>query len=315
MVNTLYKKKQQKEYPLVSIITVNYNHAEVTCELIQSLNEITYPNIEIIVVDNDSPEDDPGIIKRRFPAINFIQNPINYGFAAGNNFGLMAARGEYILLLNNDTIVEKGFLEPLVEKCEKNKLIGAVSPKIRFHHTPDTIQYAGYTPINYISMRNFAIGYREVDNGQHDQDRETAYGHGAAMLVPMRVVKEIGLMSYIFFLYYEEADWCARIKKAGYQIHYVHKSLVFHKESISTGKLSALKIYYLNRNRIVFMRRNLIGKTFILGILYQLFIAIPKNAGKFLLKGKIKLFYAYCKAIGWHTKNFFNKEIHENPML
>jgi GT2 family glycosyltransferase len=315
MGKTLYKKKERNSFPLVSIITVNYDHPNVTCDLIESLNKISYPNIEVIVVDNCSPTEDPTIIKRRYPNIVLIENPINYGFAAGNNFGIMAARGKYVMLLNNDTEVEPSFLEPLVNKLENNKNIGAVSPKIRFYHTPDTIQYAGFTPINYITMRNFSIGYHEVDKGQYDEDRETAYGHGAAMLVPMEIIKTIGLMSYIFFLYYEEADWCARISNAGYKMVYVHNSLVFHKESISTGKLSPMKIYYQNRNRIVFMRRNIFGKIFLLSIAYQLCIAIPKNAFKFLIKGKTKLFFAYYRAIGWNIKNIFNKEIHENPML
>jgi GT2 family glycosyltransferase len=302
-------------YPLVSIITVNYNQSEVTCAFIESLNKITYPNFEVIVVDNNSTEDDPAIIKKRYPNIIFIQNPINYGFAAGNNFGLMRARGEYIMLLNNDIEVPPNFMEPLVEKLEGNLKIGAVSPKIKFYYQPDTIQYAGFTPINNITMRNSAIGYRQKDIGQFEMDRQTAYAHGAAMMVPMRIVKEVGLMSYIFFLYYEEADWCARIANAGYSMHYVHNSHVLHKESVSTGKLSSLKIYYLNRNRIVFMRRNIIGREFYLSLAYQLFIAIPKNAFKFLLKGKTNLFLAYYRAIGWNIKNIFSKEIHENPRL
>jgi len=311
----MLSRKKREEYPLISIITVNYNHPDVTCELIKSLNKISYPNIEIIVIDNCSPDDDPIIIKRRFPNVILIQNPINYGFAAGNNYGLMRARGKYVLLLNNDTVVKEDFIEPLLEKLESDYTIGAVSPKIRFYHTPDTIQYAGFTPINTHTMRNFSIGYKEVDKGQYDQDSETAYAHGAAMMVPIEIVKKIGMMSYIFFLYYEEADWCARIRNAGYKMYYVHNSLIFHKESISTGKLSPLKIYYLTRNRLVFMRRNIHGKDFYIGLLYQLFIAIPKNAFKFLLKGKFQLFHAYNRAIGWHLKNLFNKEIHENPML
>jgi len=302
-------------YPLVSIITVNYNQAEVTCAFIESLNKITYPNFEVIVVDNNSQEDDSSIIKQRYPNIIFIQNPINYGFAAGNNFGLMRAKGEYVMLLNNDIEVPPHFMEPLVEKLEGNPKVGAVSPKIKFYYQSDTIQYAGFTPINNITMRNTAIGYRQKDIGQYEADRETAYAHGAAMMVPMRVVKEVGLMSYVFFLYYEEADWCARIAKAGYSMYYVHNSFVLHKESVSTGKLSSLKIYYLNRNRIVFMRRNIAGKEFYLSLAYQLFIAIPKNAFQFLIKGKITLFLAYYRAIGWHLKNFFSKEIHENPRL
>lgn len=305
----------RKKYPLVSIITVNYNQAAVTCALIESLNKISYPNFEIIVIDNASPDDDPSIIKSRFPNIVFVQNPINYGFAAGNNFGLMRARGEYVLLLNNDIEVPPGFMEPLVDKLESDKSIGAVSPLIKYFYAADSIQYAGYTPINYITMRNTAIGYKQKDTGQFNEDRETAYAHGAAMMVPIEVVKKVGLMSYIFFLYYEEADWCARIKQAGYKIFFVHNSYVLHKESISTGKLSALKIYYLNRNRIVFMRRNVFGRDFYGGIAYQLFVAIPKNAFKWLIKGKIKLFLAYYQAIGWHLTHLFDREIHENPQL
>ena len=304
-----------RRYPLVSIITVNYNQAEVTCALLESLNKTTYPNLEVIVVDNHSTEDDPSIIKQRYPNIVFIQNPINYGFAAGNNYGLMRARGEYVMLLNNDIEVPPGFLEPLVAKLENHPEIGAVSPRIKFYYQPDTIQYAGYTPMDRVTIRNFAIGYREKDRGQYNEDRETASAHGAAMMVPMRVVKEIGLMSYIFFLYYEEADWCERILKAGYKIYYVGSSYVLHKESVSTGRLSPLKIYYLNRNRIVFMRRNLHGKEYYVALLYQLLVAIPKNAFKYLLKGKFGLFMAYYRAIGWHITHLFSKEIHENPML
>lgn len=302
-------------FPLVSIITVNYNQADVSCALLESLNKITYPNIEVIVIDNASPDDDPSSIKEKYPNVVFIQNPINYGFAAGNNFGLMRARGDYVLLLNNDIEVDAGFLEPLVNKLQNNPEIGAVSPKIKFYYQPDTLQYAGYTPFNIVTMRNTAIGYWQKDTGQFNSDRKTAYAHGAAMLVPMKVVKEVGLMSYIFFLYYEEADWCARIKAAGYEIWYVHNSEVLHKESVSTGRLSALKIYYQNRNRIVFMRRNIFGKDFLIGLIYQLFIAVPKNALVYLLKGKFTLFLAYFKAIGWNITHLFDPEIHENPML
>jgi len=311
----MYNQVKRRYYPLVSIVTVNYNQSEVTCAMIESLNLITYPNIELIVVDNASKEDSPLIIKQRFPSVDLIMNPINYGFAAGNNFGIMKSRGKYVLLLNNDTMLTPGFLEPLIEKMESDSSIGVVSPKIRFFHTPNTIQYAGYTIMHPYTLRNFSIGFNEVDKGQYDTDRETPYAHGAAMLVSMDVIMKVGMMSYIFFLYYEEADWCEQIKKSGYKIWYVHNSLVYHRESISTGRMSAMKIYYLNRNRLVFMRRNLKGLIFYKAIIYQFFIAIPKNALKYLMKGNLKLFHAYYKAIGWHLKNLFNTEIHENPML
>ncbi len=303
------------QFPLVSIITVNFNGSEDTLEMIESLTKISYPNFEIIVVDNHSENDTPRIIKERFPSVTLYESNINMGFAGGNNLGIMRARGEYILLLNNDTIVDKGFLEPLVRKMQSDPKIGCVSAKLRFYYDRSIIQFAGYTPIDHRSMRSFAIGYREKDKGQHDVDRITPYAHGAAMMVSMKVIKEIGIMSYIFFLYYEEADWSYRIKNAGYTIWYVHNSLVYHKESVSVGKLSASKVYYQNRNRIVFMRRNVSGKDFRLGILYQLAVAIPKNAFKYLLKGKLTYFHAYLRAIGWHLKNIVNPHIHDNPYL
>lgn len=305
----------KKKFPLVSIVTVNYNQSQVTCELIDSLEKITYPNIEIIVVDNASVEDDPDTIKTQYPNVVLIKNPINYGFAAGNNIGIMASNGEYVLFLNNDTEVKPDFMEPLLKKFDEIPNLGAVSPKIRYFHTPDTIQYAGYTEMNAYTIRNFAYGHQKEDLGLHDKDRETAYAHGAAMMVPMDLIRQLGMMSYIFFLYYEEADFCDRIRRAGYSIYFVHNSLIYHKESISTGKTSPLKIYYLYRNRIVYMRRNIFGKAFYIALLYQLMVAIPKNAFAFLLKGKVKLFTAYYRAIGWHISHMFDKTVHENPML
>ncbi len=303
------------QYPLVSIVTVNFNGSEDTLEMIDSLTKISYPNFEIIVVDNHSQKDNPRIIKERYPSVVLYESNVNMGFAGGNNLGIMRARGEYILLLNNDTIVDKGFLEPLVKKMQSDPKIGCVSAKLRFYYDRSIIQFAGYTPIDHRTMRSFAIGYREKDTGQHDTDKETPYAHGAAMMVSMKVIKEIGIMSYIFFLYYEEADWCYRIKNAGYTIWYIHNSLVFHKESIAVGKISALKIYQQNRNRIVFLRRNVCGKDFYTGVFYQIAIAIPKNALKYLFKGKLSYFYAYVRAIGWHLKNIVNPTIHDNPYL
>jgi len=302
-------------FPLVSIITVNYNHSETTLELLKSLNVISYPNIEVIVVDNASPDDNPKIIKEQYPSVVLIESIVNYGFAGGNNLGIMRARGEYVLLLNNDVIVPVDFLEPLVQKFINHPDLGAASPKILFYHSRNIIQYAGFTPIDTKTVRNTTIGKGEIDKGQYDEDRETAYAHGAAMMVPMSVIKHVGMMSYEFFLYYEEADWCNRIKNAGYKIFYVHNSNVFHKESVTTGKLSELKTYYLTRNRLVYMRRNIQGSDFYISLLYQIFIAIGKNALVYLLKGKPKMFWAFVRGINWNISHMFDVEIHDNPKL
>ncbi len=301
------------DYPLVSIISINYDHPEVTCRLLFSLRQITYPVIEIIIVDNASPNDDPIVIPQSFPEVHFIQSKENLGFAGGNNLGIRNAKGKYVLLLNNDTEVDRGFLEPLVSKFEADPRIGAASPKIKFYHTPDILQFTGFSPINPYTIRNKGYGHGAKDNGQFDSDSLTNFVHGAAIIVPMEVIHKVGLMAECYFLYYEELDWATRIKNAGYTLWYIHNSVVYHKESISTGKMSPLKIYYMNRARLIYLRRNVKGFTFLVAIIYQLFISIPKNALKFLIKGEHGHFRAYNKSIMWHLKNMFSKEIHSNP--
>lgn len=307
--------EHSNSYPLVSIITISYDHPEVSCLMLDSLRKITYPNIEIIVVDNASPNDDPSIIPNNYPEVRFIQLNENLGFAGGNNVGIREAKGDYFLLLNNDTEVEPGFLEPLVAKFQNDAKVGAVSPKIQFHHTPGMIQFAGITPIHLLTGRSQGIGFGVMDEGQFNQDSVTAYAHGAAMMVSRNVAESVGLMTEIFFLYYEELDWGHRIREAGYTIYYVHNSLVLHKESISTGKQSPTKIYYMNRARLIFLRRNVKGFKLLIAILYQLMISIPKNATMFLLKGRFDLVSAYHKAIMWMFRNYYSKEIFKNPQL
>jgi hypothetical protein len=303
------------EYPLVSIVTVNYDHPEVTLALLASLRLVTYPNIEVIVVDNASPKDDPAILKESFPEIIFIQSKENLGFAGGNNLGIRQSKGKYLLFINNDTEVEPGFLEPLVAKCELNPGIGAVSPKIKYFDHPDTIQFCGQTPMNPYTMRSHGIGHGKVDTGQFETDTPTHFVHGAAMMMPLSVIQKTGLMPECYFLYYEELDWGASIKRAGYQLWYVHNSTILHKESISTGKLSPFKTYYMNRARLLYLRRNVTGFTFLVAILFQLFVAIPKNMLVFLLKRDKGHFKSYARAIGWHISHLFSSEIHTNPKL
>jgi GT2 family glycosyltransferase len=299
----------------VSIITINYKQSQVTCALLETLKNIEYGNYEVIVVDNASHDDNSKKIKELYPWIIYVESKENLGFAGGNNLGLKYATGDYILFLNNDTEVPRDFMRPLVEKLQSDEKIAVVCPKIRFYDHPDTIQFAGYTPMNRISIRNNLIGYRKRDNGDYDQGGESYFAHGAAMMVPRRVMKEVGLMADIYFLYYEELDWGARIRKAGYSIYYVPESLVLHKESISTGKNSPLKSYYMTRNRILYARRNLQGFSLLLCLLYQYFLAAPKNILLHTFRGDFVLASAVFRGLKWNVLNAFRKNIRENPQL
>ncbi len=302
-----------KKWPLVSIITVNYNQSKVTCELLESLRKISYPEVETIIVDNGSPTDSPDIIETNYPECQLVRSLNNLGFAGGNNLGIKYSHGEYLLFINNDTEVEPGFLEPLVSKLMSDPKIGMVSPKIRFYFAPDTIQYAGYTPLSRITLRQSLIGYRETDSGQYDQTGKTFSIHGAAMMVPRSVILEVGMMAEMYFLYYEEHDWSERIKRAGYSIYYVAESLVFHKESISTGKESPLKTYYITRNRFLFARRNINGFNRFLTLMYLSFLAFPKGFISYLLNGRLDLAKVTWKAYFWNFLHF--SEIRKNQLL
>lgn len=301
--------------PLVSIITVNYDHPEVTCALLTSLRQVTYPNVEIVVVDNASPNDDPAMIPASFPEVTFIKSQVNLGFAGGNNLAVRQVKGKYILFLNNDTEVEPGFLEPLVAKCESNPIVGAVSPKIRYWSKPDTIQYTGQAPINPWTVRSHGNGWGQKDIGQFDRDALTSFVHGATMMIPMEVILKVGLMAEIYFLYYEELDWGARIRAAGLELWYVHDSLIYHKESISTGKMSPFKTYWMNRSRWLYLRRNVHGFTFLIALLFQIGISIPKNLIVYLIKRQTDHLKSYVRAIHWHLKNLSSNEVHSNPTL
>jgi GT2 family glycosyltransferase len=244
-----------------------------------------------------------------------MQSNENLGFAGGNNLAIRQAKGDYVLLLNNDTEVEPGFLEPLVAKCASDSTIGAVSPKIKYWSNPDTLQFTGQAPINPWTVRSHGYGWGQKDNGQFDQDALTQYVHGAAMLLPMEVIRRVGLMSEIYFLYYEELDWGARIRAAGLNLWYVHNSVIFHKESVSVGKMSPFKTYWMNRSRWMYLRRNVHGLTFLVALLIQTFASVPKNLIVFTLKRQPEHLKAYVRALAWHLKNLFSKEVHSNPVL
>ncbi|MBO3273492.1 glycosyltransferase family 2 protein, partial [Hymenobacter defluvii] len=168
--------------PLVSIISINYKQAQVTWEMLASLQHVTYPNYEVIIVDNASATDELLPIVEQFPGVQLIRSTENLGFAGGNNLGIAEAKGKYVLFLNNDTEVKPGFLEPLVELFESNPTAGVASPKLLFHGTDNLIQYAGCSGINPWTGRSVTQGLMEKDEGQHDTSTITQLAHGAAMM-------------------------------------------------------------------------------------------------------------------------------------
>lgn len=291
------------KYPLVSIITVNYNGIALTCDLLRSVKQLTYPNVEVIVVDNNSKEKPAGKLKAVYPAVKVIESVQNKGFAGGNNLGINHAKGEWLFFVNNDTELTPSIIEGLLEVFATHPDAGMVSPKFHYYYHPDTIEYAGYRNVNPWNGRNSMIGCHEIDKGQYDTLQQTYYGHGGAMMIPAKLVREVGLMPEIYFLYYEEFDWCEQIRRRGYKIYYQYKSLIYHKESMTTGKSSLLKTYYINRNRILFMRRNrgFLSRMVFFG--YLACFTIPKNTVSFLVSKQTGHLKAFWRGIFWNFRN------------
>ncbi len=295
---------------LVSIITVNFNHYEVTEELLQSIYSVkTEIEFETIVIDNGSKINRVPDWEKKYPYVKFIRSEINLGFAGGNNLGIEASKGNFLFLANNDTEFTDGLMDLLAGTLIANSEVGLVSPKIKYFHQPDTLQYVGFTKMNYFTARNLCLGQFEKDNGQYDElSSETAFGHGAAMMVRKEALNKAGLMAENYFLYYEEMDWCEHIRKAGYKIWVNLKAVIYHKESISVGKNSALKEYFMNRNRILFIRRNCTLKYRLLFWCYFLTVVSARNILIYIKNKQFEFIGVFIRAIIWNITNDTNSK-------
>ncbi len=281
---------------MISIITVNYNGFNDTCELIDTL-PLNDDSLEVIVIDNASEKNEALLIEARYPNVKAIRSNTNLGFAGGNNLGINAATGKYLFFINNDTIIKDFNINVLINRLESSSKIGMVCPKIRFAWEDNPIQFAGYTELSRITLRNKSIGFGEKDMGQHNTPHPTPYAHGAAMLVKREALEKVGKMPECYFLYYEEYDWSIMFRRAGYEIWYEPLFTIYHKESKSTGQNSPLKTYYITRNRLLLARRN--EKTYIKYIIYCYLIGIValRDILKYSISGNFKLAAATTKGI------------------
>ena len=289
----------------LSIITINYNGLKDTCALIETIpfND----KMEVIVVDNASQQDEATEIEKRFQHVIVIRSDKNLGFAGGNNLGIKAAKGKYLFLINNDTLFKEFNIQSLIDRIELGSNIAIVCPKIRFAWNNNPIQFAGYTPLSKITIRNRSIGFGEADNGQYNTPHPTPYAHGAAMLIKREVIHKVGLMPECYFLYYEEIDWSMMITRRGYEIWYEPACTIFHKESQTTGQNSPLRTYYITRNRLLLVKRNWKGLDKFISYLYLIGIVGTRDLLRHILNGEKALFKATYTGI----KDFIRSEFKE----
>ena len=289
----------------ISIITINYNGLDDTCALIETIpfNE----NLEVIVVDNASKNQEADSIINRYPQVKVIKSEWNLGFAGGNNLGIQAAQGKYLFLINNDTIIRDFNIQALIERMESSPEIGIVCPKIRFAWDDNHIQFTGYSKLSRITVRNYAIGFNEEDHGQYDTPHPTLYAHGAAMLIRREAINKVGLMPECYFLYYEEIDWSLMFTHAGYQIWYEPNCTIYHKESQSTGQNSPRRTYYLTRNRLLLVRRNPKEFNKVLAYIYLMSIVALRDIVKYTISARFDFLKATLQGLWDFIFKHYNK--------
>jgi GT2 family glycosyltransferase len=292
---------EEGNFPLVSIITLNHNKAPVTAAFLESSKKLIYPHFEILVCDMASQANSLSILDpAAYPNTRFLFSKENLGYAAGNNWGICQSNGAFIFIVNNDTVLTPNVLNSLLEPFTKDDSIGVVCPKIKYFEQPEIIQYAGFRPMNPFTGRTSSIGDLEIDRGQYDVSGITHGAHGCAMMVKKDVITKTGMLPEKFFLYYEEWDWSARIKKAGFLIWYQSEATIFHKESITVGKENNIKAYYLTRNRILYMRRNSDFFHLTVFLMFFVFLSFPKAIFTYINNRQYSQLKWFLRGIGYN---------------
>ncbi len=290
--------------PLVSIITLNYNQAAVTAQFLESSRRLLYKNYEILVCDMASSTDPATIFRAEdYPNTQLLKSDKNLGFAGGNNWAMRQAKGEFFFIVNNDTELTPDLIGELLEPFYTESFIGVTCPKIKYFDQPDTIQYAGFNPMNPVTGRTSTVGDLEKDHGQYDTPGPTFGAHGCAMMVSKEVILKTGMFPEKFFLYYEEWDWSARIRRAGFIIWYTAGATIYHKESMSVGKENPMKAYYHTRNRILYMRRNSSFLQLAGFSAFFTFVAMPKAIAGYIANRQYPQLKNFLKGVGYNLLN------------
>lgn len=297
--------------PLVSIIIVNWNGSQVFASCLTSLEKLKYPRWELIVVDNgsiDKSQNLPVSFKLNHVQYGLIQNTSNLGFAAANNQGLEKVKGEYILLLNNDTLVTPDFLNIMISKMEKDKNIGVMQPKIFLIDKPGYLDNAG----TYLTWTGFLEhwGFMQKDKKEFNKDRKIFSAKGACLLTRSDLVNKIGLFDMDFGSYFEETDFCWRVWLAGYDVVYYPQSHIYHMLGATSKKMKQTTInYHSFKNRICSLTKNLNSANLVSILIPHILILLGLGAF-YLVRLQIDKTLMIYKSILWnifHLKQTLDK--------
>ena len=237
--------------PSISIIVLNWNGKKMTEECLNSLMPQLNKNFEVLVVDNASTDGSVEYLKKKFKKIKLIRSKENLGYAGGNNLGVKKAKGNYILILNNDIILDKNFLKEIWKHKDDADILGVKN----YYYDKKNIIWAIGSKINLLTMKASLIGNKIQDKGQLDKT-QIDYTVGSAMLINKKVIDEIGFLDENYFCYYEETEWQTRARNTGFKISWIPTAKLWHKVGFSTGGgRTPTSTYYLTRNRGYYIKK------------------------------------------------------------
>lgn len=287
---------QRVNNPKVAIIVLNCNGLEDTIECVESLKKLAYADYRVVVVDNGSAGNDVSVLRERFGNyLHLIENILNCGFAEGSNIGIRYALAsfnpDYILLLNNDTVVDTEMLTELVKAADSDTNIGMVGPDIRSYSSSDRASPKGRT----ICGPTTEPSIDEVNKERLTEMIEVPVIFGCALLINRRVIDKIGLLYPGYFAYYEDEEYCIRCRKAGFKLVQVPTAVVWHKAMGTSGKVRGLTYYYMTRNEFLFVARNFSKGMVLRFLLHFLFWRAPLTVIGFVLRNDRENFKIFCK--------------------
>jgi hypothetical protein len=244
--------------PKVAAVVVNYNGREITRQAVASLRRMTYPNFDLVVVDNGSTDGSVEALAAEFPGLLQERIEVNRGSSNGyaHGFRWAFANGyDYVLLLNNDIEVEPGMLTELVRVAESDPSIGCVGPKCYFHGERTRLWSAGGI-LRFRESITRERGYGEIDRGQYEEDAEVDYVNGCAILIRRAAAEAAGGWDPVFFICVDDADFCTRVKAQGFRCFYAHRAVLYHMVAFTTGGYSAGRNFQFGRSGAIYVRRH-----------------------------------------------------------
>lgn len=272
----------------IIVIILNWNRAHDTCQCVHSLQRSDYQPLEILVVDNGSSIEEYTVLQTALPTIPILRSEINLGFAGGNNLGLRYAvehNADYALMVNNDTIVATDMIRQMIDTAETHPQAGLIGPIIYYLNQPKEVWFAGYRFSHDIYILRRGLNLLPPLNPVEEVD----FVSGCAMLIRGSVLAKVGFLEEDYFMYYEDLDYCFRVKKAGFTILCVTGASMWHAVSASTGGAdSPLKQYYQVKSSLIFYRQHSHGFRYLLNVTLRL-----AHAGYTLIKaivfGRLKI--------------------------